>query len=579
MVAANYYPKAYIMYPASVLVGLSSPLLWTSAYSYITDLASVYAQNTNVKKEVMTSRLMGIFYMFDQSAQIWGNLLSYLILSPEEQYDGNATMYDKCGADFNEKEYNDTSNIHSVERKTIDMLCFIYIGICFCSILLTLIFLDQRHVRSREKFSIMVRKSTKLFLSTIKQIGNVTQVLLIPITILIGLEQAFLSAMFSKAFISCTNNPKYVGLVFIVYGVCNSIGCFTFGQLIKIIGRCPFLICAVLIDCSLVITMLIWKPGDNTLVILCVIIGLWGITDGIWLTQITVLYGILFPEKNEIAFANFCLWESFGYLVFYIIMPFIRIRIALIILLIMLILGITDESLYPLTIPPEQRIKCVIKDYQYFTELDSCIEYIRMASKRDRIFVITLSTQEGQEIAESCNQCSWLKGIYIHQKTSSDSSTSNKRLHYFDDWNILLQELAADIFPWRRQSLAFRFFEQKQRAIRDVTAEAASFMWSLILLDVLKEIPSSKQTLDDMLDMCADYYRDNAAQLKMIEEFRSTYEPYDAIRWYTRDSFLYHRLNAALRTEDIDALLLFRPFIVDLCTQSEEEQRSRPFTS
>jgi hypothetical protein len=140
-----------------------------------------------------------------------------------------------------------------------------------------------------------------------------------------------------------------------------------------------------------------------------------------------------------------------------------------------------------------------------------------------------------------------------------------------------LQELNADMLPWRRQSLAFRFFEQTQKTIRDVTAEAASFMWAQILLNVLKEIPSSKETIDDMLAMCADYYRDNTAQLFMIEEFRSTYHPYDAIRWYTRDTFLYHRLNAALRTEDIDALILFRPFIVDLCNQIEEEQRCRPF--
>lgn len=135
------------------------------------------------------------------------------------------------------------------------------------------------------------------------------------------------------------------------------------------------------------------------------------------------------------------------------------------------------------------------------------------------------------------------------------------------------------ICSWRRQSLAFRFFEQKQRTIRDVTAEAASFMWSQILINVLKEIPPSKQTISDMLDMCADYYRDNTAQLLMIENFRSTYEPYDAIRWYTRDSLLYHRLNAALRAEDIDALILFRPFIVDLCNQIEEEQRCRPFST
>ncbi len=200
-----------------------------------------------------------------------------------------------------------------------------------------------------------------------------------------------------------------------------------------------------------------------------------------------------------------------------------------------------------------------------------------MAPKKDKIFIITFTVQESKEIVEACNKCSWLKGVYVLEQTTSDILSSDTCIHYFDDWNILLQELNVDMLPWRRQSLAFRFFEQTQKTIRDVTAEAASFMWSDILLNVLKEIPSSQQTIDDMLEMCADYYRDNTQQLHMIEEFRSAYQPYDAIRWYTRDSFLYHRLNAALRTEDIDALLLFRPFIVDLCNQIEEEQRCRPF--
>lgn len=202
-----------------------------------------------------------------------------------------------------------------------------------------------------------------------------------------------------------------------------------------------------------------------------------------------------------------------------------------------------------------------------------------MAPKKDRIFVISSAVSEAKDIFENCNKCSWLKGIYVFQQVFSDILSSDTLIHYFDNWSTLLQELNADMLPWRRQSLAFRFFEQTQRTIRDVTAEAAAFMWSQILLNVLKEIPPSRQTLDEMLNMCADYYRDNTAQLLMIEEFRSTYQPYDAIRWYTRDSFLYHRLNAALRTEDIDALILFRPFIVDLSNQIEEEQRCRPFST
>ena len=98
-----------------------------------------------------------------------------------------------------------------------------------------------------------------------------------------------------------------------------------------------------------------------------------------------------------------------------------------------------------------------------------------MIPRKDRVFVITFSAKEAKEIIQSCNGCSWLKGIYVFEQTSSDILSSDTYIHYFDDWNILVQELNADMLPWRKQSLAFRFFEQTQRTIRDVTAEGSCF--------------------------------------------------------------------------------------------------------
>ncbi|CAF3503505.1 unnamed protein product [Rotaria sp. Silwood1] len=50
-----------------------------------------------------------------------------------------------------------------------------------------------------------------------------------------------------------------------------------------------------------------------------------------------------------------------------------------------------------------------------------------------------------------------------------------------------------------------------------------------------------------------------------IDIFEQTYVSSDAIRWYTKDSFLYCFVNKALRTEDIEALFRLRYFIKDIC--------------
>ena len=107
----------------------------------------------------------------------------------------------------------------------------------------------------------------------------------------------------------------------------------------EIIGRWPFMVLAALINYILIIMMLLWQPTEGDIVILCVITGLWGVSEGIWSTEISVLYGVLFPENNEAAFSNFCLWDALGFLLFYVMMPYVRIRIELIIMLIVLSLS------------------------------------------------------------------------------------------------------------------------------------------------------------------------------------------------------------------------------------------------
>ena len=85
--------------------------------------------------------------------------------------------------------------------------------------------------------------------------------------------------------------------------------------------------------------MFLWKPSANQIVVLFILAGLWGLADAVWQTQINSFYGILFPDEKEAAFSNYRLWESTGFVIFYIITPYIRIRLALIILIGFLTVG------------------------------------------------------------------------------------------------------------------------------------------------------------------------------------------------------------------------------------------------
>ncbi len=91
--------------------------------------------------------------------------------------------------------------------------------------------------------------------------------------------------------------------------------------------------------------MFLWKPSENQMAVLFIIAGLWGLADAVWQTQINAFYGVLFVNNDEAAFSNYRLWESIGFVLFYIVTPYIRIRISLIILLIFLTSGMTGYGL------------------------------------------------------------------------------------------------------------------------------------------------------------------------------------------------------------------------------------------
>uniref|UniRef100_A0A8K9WSI5 Uncharacterized protein n=1 Tax=Oncorhynchus mykiss TaxID=8022 RepID=A0A8K9WSI5_ONCMY len=52
--------------------------------------------------------------------------------------------------------------------------------------------------------------------------------------------------------------------------------------------------------------------GDN-LPVLFVFPALWGNADAVWQTQIKAFYGVIFYDQKEVAFANYRLWESVGF--------------------------------------------------------------------------------------------------------------------------------------------------------------------------------------------------------------------------------------------------------------------------
>ncbi|CAF1169216.1 unnamed protein product [Didymodactylos carnosus] len=207
------------------------------------------------------------------------------------------------------------------------------------------------------------------------------------------------------------------------------------------------------------------------------------------------------------------------------------------------------------------------------------LEYIQLIEKEKAVIILShsnaMTIDSVKEYLGEVNQKRQIVSILILDifDHSNDSlyPSFTKALR-FDNFDKLFAAAVSQIESIVREALAFSLFDQKkQRTTKDLTKEAASFLWFQVLVDALKKMPTSKNSLTAMVNMCRSYYNTQPKYAADITEFAGNYMPADAVKWYTRETFLYRLVNKALRTEDVTSLYLFRTFIVDLCNQLEAE--------
>ena len=93
---------------------------------------------------------------------------------------------------------------------------------------------------------------------------------------------------------------EYIGYVLICYGVCDAIGCMSFGSAVRVFGRVPIFVFAALLNTVLIIAMLLWRPNPSEPVIFFVIAGLWGLANSIWQTLINSNSNLFYVKKLQV---------------------------------------------------------------------------------------------------------------------------------------------------------------------------------------------------------------------------------------------------------------------------------------
>ncbi|XP_043264471.1 UNC93-like protein [Colletes gigas] len=346
-IGSQFYPKFYTLVPAGVLLGLGAAPMWAAQATYLTQVGGVYAKLTDQPVDAIVVRFFGFFFLAWQTAELWGNLISSLVLSEGEfgSTGGNSTTnYNKiklCGADFCVLGNGGHDNLERPPESEIYEISAIYLTCVIVAVIIVALFVDplsrygekQRRVDSQELSGI------QLLSATAYQLKKPYQQLLIPITVWIGMEQAFIGADFTQAYISCALGVHRVGYVMICFGVVNAACSLVFGSVMKFVGRQPLMALGAIVHASLVVVLLHWKPHPANPYVFYTVSGLWGVGDAVWQTQVNGLYGTLFRRNKEAAFSNYRLWESAGFVIAYAYSTHLCARMKLYVMLTVLIIG------------------------------------------------------------------------------------------------------------------------------------------------------------------------------------------------------------------------------------------------
>ncbi|KAF9423895.1 hypothetical protein HW555_000953 [Spodoptera exigua] len=344
-IAAQLYPTFYTMIPAGLIVGLGGGPLWCAKCTYLSVVSEAHSKLSNISAEALLVRFLGLFFMIFQMNQVWGNLISSLVLSSGNNTAAVTAVNESmipvlCGANFLPSA-DAGEALPTQPPEKIQMISGIYLACMAGAALIVAIGVDSmKRYDSGRSGSGSGLSGMALLAVTLKLMAEPTQLLLVIINIFIGLQQAFFGADFTAAFVSCAVGTGSVGFVMMTYGLSDAIGCVLTGYVAKLTGRLPLICGATIAHAALFTAVLTWRPHAGEEYVLYIIAVLWGLCDSIWIVQINAYYGILFPGREEAAFSNFRLWESVGYIIAYVISPYLRTSAKTYLIFGMMIVGV-----------------------------------------------------------------------------------------------------------------------------------------------------------------------------------------------------------------------------------------------
>uniref|UniRef100_A0A0D6QZA9 UNC93-like protein 3 n=1 Tax=Araucaria cunninghamii TaxID=56994 RepID=A0A0D6QZA9_ARACU len=323
-IAANLFPSWYTMVPASLYLGFTASIIWVAEGTYLTFAARGHATECNLPEGAVLGNFNGEFWGMFASTQVIGNLLSLVLL--------------KTGT-----EGKSTSGT--------TLLFAVFLGSMTLGTILAFFLSKQTNTKagvmqSGNDSCLTVGDQLK---ATFVPLLDKRMLLLIPLLVYSGLEQAFVWAEFTKYVVEPAIGVAGVGGVMAIFGATDAVSSLVAGRLTTGLLSISSITCTGILFQALVLLRL-WLShsfGSSraSLINIVVMAAAWGAGDGVFNTQTNALLAILFPHDTEAAFSQLKIWQSGAISVVFFVSPHIAFTTMLAALAITLFISLVGLSM------------------------------------------------------------------------------------------------------------------------------------------------------------------------------------------------------------------------------------------
>ncbi|XP_011497606.1 PREDICTED: protein unc-93 homolog A [Ceratosolen solmsi marchali] len=324
-VGVHLYPKWYILLPSYALLGvwMSPSFLARTAHVNIsaTSLGLVCSDPEDpdeTRRDCILRRLSRGIKLAEDIGLAFGCFVASLLIkitetsSPGGMREGE--IEDICGAEYCPEErylFNETLLLPTMAANTSRMVVTVWLGLAVLAFSISCAFLDGR---MKEPQGVHDRLSSEAILKSVKcAFQDPKMQLATPLTLFIGLEQGFIFADFTEAYVVCAlGGAGAVTLSFLNLGLLQALAGATLSMLMRHIKRYFVIAVGFAFHACLLLVLVTWRPAGDDPALFHVISAAWGVCNAIWEVLIYTLLLGLHPGAWQGPVAVSLFWRWLG---------------------------------------------------------------------------------------------------------------------------------------------------------------------------------------------------------------------------------------------------------------------------